>query len=378
MAVRVLNLFTIMDRGGAETMCMNLYRHIDRDQVQFDFLVYYPERGQYEDEIEKLGGKVYRIPKLHPRSLIAHIRGARAFFREHPEYQIVHDHMGSNGVFILWAAKMAGIKTRIYHSHAAREPIIADTLKLTCRRLVYRTLDAMALRLSNYFFACGPWAAEAYKKGKKVHVLSNAIDIEKFRFNEAIRERKRKELGCQNKMIIGNVARIDALKNQTFAVEIIRALVKKRQDIELWLVGDGIQKNEVRELAKEKGVLEYIRFLGVRSDVSELLQAMDVFLFPSINEGLPVSCIEAQAAGLPCVFSDGFDPSTVVVSDNCRVLSLSEPPQVWAEAIIKMSGRGRRDTADTVREEGYDIKRTSEYMLKFYLLKSKGGQTRKL
>lgn len=370
MAVRVLNLFTIMDRGGAETMCMNLYRHIDREQVQFDFLVYYPERGQYDDEIEKLGGRVYRIPKLRPRTLIAHIRGARAFFREHPEYQIVHDHMGSNGAFILWAAKKVGVRTRIFHSHFEKLPLWDKSIKKTCRRIIDRILETIAISSANCYFACGPRATQVFNRNKKVYLLANAIDVEKFKYDKDVRKNKRKQLDCRDNIIIGNVARFSPDKNQKFSIIILQYLLKIRQDVELWLVGDGMQKKEIMELAKAKKVEDHVRFLGIRSDVNELLQAMDVFLFPSINEGLPVSCIEAQAAGLPCIFSDGFDPSTVVVSDSCRVLSLSESPQAWAEAIIEMSNRERRDTTEKIREKGYDIIQTSGYMRKFYLSKS--------
>ena len=370
MAIRVLNLFTILDRGGAETMCMNLYRHIDREKVQFDFLVYHKERGQYEDEIERLGGRIYRIPPINPKSIIAHIRGARMFFRDHPEYQVVHDHMGSNGAFVLWAAKQANVKTRIYHSHFEKLPLWNKSIKETCRRIVYRILGVIAKSASNCYFACGQRAAQVFNRNKKVYILANAIDVEKFKYDQEARESKRKQLDCRDNIIIGNVARFAPDKNQKFSIIILQYMLKMRQDIELWLVGDGAQKKEIMELAKAKGVEEHVRFLGVRTDVDELLQAMDVFLFPSINEGLPVSCIEAQAAGLPCVFSDGFDPSTVVVSDNCRVLSLSESPRVWAETIIEMSNRERRDVAEKVREKGYDIKQTSEYMRKFYLSKS--------
>lgn len=370
MAIRVLNLFTILDRGGAETMCMNLYRHIDREQVQFDFLVYHKERGQYEDEIERLGGRIYRIPPINPKSIIAHIRGARMFFRDHPEYQVVHDHMGSNGAFVLWAAKQANVKTRIYHSHGDKQSLITNSIKETFRRLVYKTLWIIAKRCSNYYFACGIRAAAVFDRREEVYILANAIDAEEFRYNKVVRERKRQELNCNNKLIVGQVGRLDQNKNQKFSISILQCALQKRKEIELWLIGDGIQKSSLMELAKRLGIQEYVRFFGVRTDVSELLQAMDAFIFTSFSEGLPVSCIEAQAAGLPCVFSNGFDPSTIIVDDNCRVLSLSESPERWADAIIEMSSRVRQDTIAAIREKGYDIKQTSEYMQKFYLSKS--------
>ena len=370
MGIRVLNLFTVLNRGGAETMCMNLYRHIDRDKVQFDFLVYHKERGIYEDEIEKLGGKVYRIPSIGPTSMFAHMRGAIDFFRKHPEYQIVHDHMGANGAFIMWAAKKANVKTRIFHSHFEKQALVTNSIKGTCKSLLYWTLGKMAKRCANYYFACGHRAAEVFDRRNKVHILNNAIDVEEFRFNEELRENKRFELNCTNKIIIGNVARFDANKNQIFLLDVLRCVLEKRRDIELWLIGDGKQRNELIELSENMRLKEYIRFFGVREDVNELLQAMDVFVFPSVKEGLPVACIEAQASGIPCVFSDGFDPSTVIVPENCNILSLSESPQVWADTIVKMSTRTRSDKASQIRKKGYDIKQTAKYMQRFYLSRS--------
>lgn len=367
MGIRVLNLFTVLNRGGAETMCMNLYRQIDRDKVQFDFLVYHKERGIYEVEIEKLGGKVYRIPPIGPTSIFAHVRGAIDFFRKHPEYQVVHDHMGANGAFIMWAAKKAGVKTRIYHSHGDKQSLITNSIKETGRRLLYKTLGKVAKRYANYYFACGNKAAEVFDKRHKVHILNNAIDVEKFRFSEKLRENKRNEYNCNNKIIIGNVARFDANKNQIFLLDVLRCVLKKRRDVELWLIGDGKQKNELIEFSENMKLTEYIRFFGVREDVNELLQAMDVFVFPSIKEGLSVACIEAQASGVPCVFSDGFDPLTVIVPENCNILSLSESPQVWADAIVKMSTITRSDQTSQIRKKGYDIKQTAKYMQRFYL-----------
>lgn len=367
MRIRVLNLFTLLDRGGAETMCMNLYRNIDRDKVQFDFLVYHKERGIYEDEIEKLGGKVYRIPPIGPISIFAHIRGAMVFFRKHPEYHIVHDHMGANGAFIMWAAKKANVKTRIFHSHGDKESFINSSIKETWRSILLWTLGKIAKRYSNYYFACGQRAAEIFDKRYKVHILNNAIDVERFRFDEKLRENVRNKYSCNDKVIIGNVARFDANKNQVFLIDVLRCALEKRKDIELWLIGDGKQKEELIELSEKLGLKDYIKFFGVRQDVNELLQAMDVFVFPSIKEGLSVACIEAQASGVPCVFSDGFDPLTVIVPENCKIVSLSESPQVWADTIVKMSTGIRSDKTSQIRKKGYDIKQTAKYMQRFYL-----------
>ena len=367
--IRVLNLFTILNRGGAETMCMNLYRHIDRTKVQFDFLVYHQERGIYEDEIESLGGHVFRIPDIH--DLRDHIKGAREFFAQHKEFAAVHNHMQSSGGFICREAHRAGVGMIIYHSHFGPLPIFANGPKWTFQRLRNIMVDKLSLHSSTHFLACGEEAATAIPANyKPVIILRNAIDLDTFRYDPHTRDKIRSSEDCDNKLIVGNVARFDDNKNQSFAVDIIQQLLKMELNCELWLIGDGIRRQQIEGKVREQNLQEYVRFLGVRTDVNELLQAMDVFLFPSIAEGLPVSCIEAQAAGLPCVFSDGFDPNTVI-TDNCAVVSLQQSPAEWAKTIVRMSKIKRCDTSARIREVGYDIQETSKYMEKFYLSKGK-------
>ena len=365
--IRVLNLFTILNRGGAETMCMNLYRHIDRTKVQFDFLVYHQERGIYEDEIESLGGHVFRIPDIH--DLRDHIKGAREFFAQHNEFAAVHNHMQSNGGFICREARRAGIDMVIYHSHAAPVPIFSDGPEQAIKRLRNKMVNTLSLNNCSCYFACGEEAEKAIpKKYRPVVILRNAIDLNSFKYNPQVRENIRGIEGCENKLIVGNVARIDDNKNQTFAVDIIQQLTKMKPNCELWLIGDGSRRQQVEEKVREQNLQKHVRFLGVRTDVNALLQAMDVFLFPSIAEGLPVSCIEAQAAGLPCVFSDGFDPNTII-TDNCTVMSLKQSSEKWAHAVLSASENTRSDTSMEIRRAGYDIKETARFMETYYLSK---------
>ncbi len=364
-AIRVLNLFTVLNRGGAETMCMNLYRHIDRKRVQFDFLVYHEERGIYEDEIEALGGHVYRIP--HLKNLPAHINAANAFFVEHREYTAVHNHMQCNGAFICRAARKSGIGTIIYHSHSGPLSVFENGMKIALRRIRNNILNRIALSNSTVYMACGQNAGLAIpEKYKPIKIIQNAIDLDMFKYDPSIRERIRKNEKCGDKLIIGHVGRIDAKKNQSFAIDVMRELIRINPKTELWLVGDGVLRQQIEEKAKNIGIADKVRFWGVRTDISELLQAMDVYLFPSIAEGLPVACIEAQAAGLPCVFSDGFDPHTVV-TDNCQVLPLKQGPGVWAKTVQEMAKRPRVDKTEMIRQAGYDIAETSRFMQEFYL-----------
>lgn len=374
--IRVLCLFTLLDRGGAETMCMNVYRNIDRSKVQFDFLVYYPQRGEYEDEIDSLGGRVYRIPHLDIKNLVSHIRGARQFFIDHPEYHIVHNHMGENGAFICKEAQKADVKTIIFHSHVDLVPVFykkeiknGDICKYVFdkKQAKLRLLLPIAMGCSSHYFACGENAARIFRKKKnQAVIINNGIDISRFSYNEKIRNNKRKELGCEQSFIIGNVARLNDNKNQSFAIDIMQQFVKLHPNSELWFIGTGNDYEKLRQKTYQLNLTDNIRFLGVRGDVNELLQAMDVFLFPSKREGFPVSCIEAQASGLPCVFSNGFDSKTVI-TDNCKVLSLDEGPEKWAKVLSEFTEFKRYDTSLQIEEAGYNIRKTAKYLENFYL-----------
>lgn len=362
--IRILCLFTILNRGGAETMCMNLYRHIDRSKVQFDFLVYCPEKGMYDDEVERLGGHVYRIPHLkHP---YAHLRGARAFFRTHPEYRIVHNHMQQNAAIICREAMRAGVPTVIYHSHAGRVRLIERSARKTARRFADVVAHGMAISNSNVFLACGEEAQGVLPARCTSHIIRNAIDLLAFDYDVEVRRVVRQNMNCSDRLVIGNVARFDDNKNQSFSVQVIDRLIKRGVDAELWLVGTGDTEERVRQQVFSLGLQGRVRFLGVRTDVSALLQAMDVFLFPSKAEGLPVACIEAQAAGLPCLLSDGIDSHTAV-TDGCMFLSLSDPKDTWADKIQALSVRQRVSTLAEMRAAGYDVQETAAYMQSFYL-----------
>ena len=276
--------------------------------------------------------------------------------------------MQSNGALICSVAKKAGIQTIVYHSHSGPIPIITEHLKLTLRRMLNYCLNRVALNSCTDHLACGKNAASAVPIKYHPKILNNAIDLKHFEYNIKTRNKKRKEFNCENKFIIGNVARFDPNKNQSFSIDVFNEVLKIMPDSQLWLIGDGVSRASMESKVKSLGLEGKVLFLGVRSDVNELLQAMDVYLFPSIKEGLPVACIEAQAAGLPCVFSDGFDPSTIV-TDNCQVISLDASPKKWAKVIASLNSFDREDTTNRLRSEGYDISKTSKVIEQFYLSK---------
>ena len=356
--MRVLQVVTKMNRGGLETMLMNYYRHIDREKVQFDFLVHREERGAYDDEIESLGGKIYRLPRLVPWS-ISYLKSLDRFFDEHPEYKIVHVHQDCLSSVILKSAKKHGIPVRIAHSHNADQE---RNLKYPIKLWYMRDIP----RYSTHLFACGRKAGDWMFKGAPYTVINNAIDPQVFAFDSGKRSEIREQLNIQNKFVIGHVGRFNPQKNHKFLLEIFSSLLKYKPDSVLLLVGGGDGMEKIENRAIELGISENVRFLGIRSDIADLMQAMDVFVFPSLYEGLPVTMVEAQAAGLPCVVSEAI-PREAYMTDLVFQKKLSDKPDDWVKDILLHRNMFRTSHIQEVTQSGFDIETEAEKLQEFYL-----------
>lgn len=356
--IRVLHIVTYMGRGGLETMIMNYYRHIDRTCVQFDFLVHRAERADYDDEIEALGGVIYRLPRLVPWSC-SYLEALNSFFAAHPEYKIVHVHQDCLSSVILKAAQKNSVPVRIAHSHNAnQDKNLKYPIKLWYRRSIPRYATVL--------FACGKDAGKWMFRGAPYQIVNNAIDTAAYTYDPAKRAEMRRRLGVKDEFAVGHVGRFMHPKNHPFLIDIFAALLKKEPNAILLLVGDGEELPKIRAKAQNLGVAERVRFLGVRSDVAELVQAMDVFVFPSLYEGFPVTMVEAQAAGLPCVVSDVI-PHDAYLTDLVTPLSLSESPEAWAEKILEKRDTLRTDRRAEIAEHGFDITAEAEKLQEFYL-----------
>lgn len=359
--LRVLQVFTILNRGGAETMVMNYYRHIDRSRVQFDFLVCRPEKGAYEDEIEAMGGRIYRIPPLlHVRS---HRTAVRRFFTEHPEYQIIHGHVGELGYFIYKEARRAGVRCIIAHAHNS---YCDKDWKLPLRYL----LKYLIRKHVSHTMACGYSAACWYfgkKLGAKATILNNAIETEKYRFDRKKYKRTRELMGWQNHWVIGNVARFSPQKNHHFLIKLFSRVLQLRPNALLVLVGDtrGDVYESVKSEVEKLGLEANVQFLGSRSDVPDLLQGMDVYCAPSLYEGLSVSMVEAQAAGLHVITSTGVPEEVRLMPDSVTFLSLDEPIAHWVERLL--SPYERKDTYAEICQAGFDIVENAHRLQQFYI-----------
>jgi glycosyltransferase involved in cell wall biosynthesis len=351
-----------MNRGGLETMLMNYYRQMDREKIQFDFLVHRNEKGHYDDEISKLGGNIYRMPQIRPGNYQKYFKKLAEFFSLHSEYKVVHSHINENSSFVLRAANHAGVPCRIAHSHLSD---LGIDIKLPFR--LYAR-NAMKDHPTDYF-ACSKKAGE-WLFGKKVSnstrltVLNNAVNVNEFEYNQAVRDQIRKELNIENKLVVGHIGRFNKQKNHDFLLDIFKSVNQQQSNAVLLLVGEGDLRVKIENKANELGIADKILFLGVREDISTLMQGFDLFLFPSLFEGLPVVLVEAQAAGLKCIVSDSIT-FEADVTGRIEFLSLNQSPDIWAQAILSSSYE-HQDTSEMLRRHGYDTVTMADWLSGFY------------
>lgn len=355
--IRILHVIGKMDRAGAETMLMNLYRSIDRSIIQFDFMVFTEEEGNYDSEIRSLGGKIYNLPPFTGINLFSYYKKWEKFLKQHPEHQIVHGHISSTAAIYLQIAKKLGRYT-IAHSHSTSRPQAILNLPV---RLV-----------TSYYFAASREAGER-RYGKKIansshfSVLKNAIHSQDYVFSEEKRKNMRQALGIEGKFVVGHVGRLTEAKNHQFIIQTFKELTLKKKDACLLLIGKGELEEEIKQGVRDLDVEDQVYFLGVRSDIPDLLQAMDVFFFPSLWEGLGVALIEAQASGLHSVVSTGIPREADIQADLVDFISLDENKDIWISALLQTKGIQRTSEITKVIESGYDIAHTSKMLQEFYL-----------
>lgn len=355
--IRVLHVVTYMGRGGLETMLMNYYRKIDRKKIQFDFLVHRDFEADYDEEILKLGGKIYRMPVLNPFSIEYH-KALEKFFAEH-QYEIVHSHLDCLSAYPLRAAKKYGARVRIAHAHNKnQDKNFKYIIKLISKRLmpIYAT----------HLFACSKEAGEWMFCGKKFVVMNNAIDAAKYVYNQKLEKIERETLNLSDNFVIGHIGRFNPQKNHDFLVDIFREILKYEPSAKLLLIGEGDGMEKIQGKVKKIGIQEEVIFLGNCADVPELLQAIDVFVFPSLYEGLGIAAVEAQAAGVPCVLSDQV-PEECRIVENVEFLSLNESADLWARHICKYRYDKKSNQYHAICDARYNITSNAKWLEEFYL-----------
>ena len=359
--LRVLQISYAMDLGGAETLLMYLYRNIDRTKVQFDFLLHCPNESAYEKEILSLGGKIYKIPRYLGYNKVAYGRNLKAFLKAHPEHIIIHDHLMDSASETLKIAKRLG-RITIAHSHAASAPFsLKDIYRFFFRRNLWKIAD--------YRFACSEEAGKwLYRNKTDFSILKNGIETERFKFAKKTREIKRKEFGIDDSTrLIGTIGRMVKNKNQIRLLGVFNKLISVDDKSVLMIIGEGPLESELKATAKKLKLENRVIFTGPRTDANELMMSMDCFVLPSLSEGLGIVLVEAQATGLPCVFSDIVPKDVDLIPELIHRVSLSDSDEKWTNAILTSLSLNRENTWKIVKNKGYDIESSAEQLQGFYL-----------
>lgn len=363
--IRILQVVSRMDRAGQETLIMNLYRNIDRSQIQFDFLCSVSGKGDYDEEIQELGGIINHLApnkylkKVKHLAIVESVYRYASFFRKHKEYDIVHFHNyhAYSCLVQVLGAKLGGVKNIIIHSHNTNAP--------------HPSLHKISKKILNLFsfnrFACSEDAARWMYGDKKARIVFNGINPDKFMFNPKLRECARKELGLDDATIaILHIGRFNYQKNHIFLLEVFKEFHNSHPDCKLLLVGKGELENQIKTQISTLHLDGSVKLLGIREDIPELFEVGDLFLFPSLFEGLSVVLVEAQASGIPILTVDNLAKETIF-SDNVNQLELSRGPKYWADEILKTIKLGRNVSSyKSVSVNGFDIRTIANELAAFY------------
>lgn len=371
--VKVLYFVDRLLHGGIQTFILENIKHMDFTKIHIDLLVLDDGKNyELEKVFENMGCSIYKLKNAwvkKPTDYINHIKALNDFFSNHNDYDVVHLHSSSKNFFVLSIAKKYGIATRIAHSHnigfqteSKLQIIIGNIFKLP---LIYYATD---------YFACSKLAGE-WLFNKKICknnlvIVKNAVDVEKFRYDEKKSITEREKLGLENKFVIGHVGRFTHQKNHTFLIDIFHEILKIVPNSILLLLGTGELENSIKEKVKNLGIDNNVIFLGYKQNVADYLQVMDAFVFPSVYEGLGLVLIEAQASGLPCYTSKNVVPVEAKVSSLLKFIPLESSSKSWAEEICNSKDVPRSSPKDEILASGYDINQTAKFLQNFYLRKS--------
>lgn len=367
--IRVLHVIRAMNMAGAETFIMNVYRHIDREKIQFDFLVNVFNECDYDNEIIKLGGRIYAIPRYYLINHSLYKRACNSFFQTHPEHSIVHGHIGSSAPVYLPQAKK-NHKYTIAHSHNAMNN---DSIQNIAFNQIARKVRGRA----DYYFACSLEAGinrfgTTITESKHFSVVNNGIDIAKYRRTQNSIKAAKQKFSVGDAPVFLHIGRFDAQKNHDFLIDVFSVIRQELPSAKLLLVGEGEEFQKIKSKVSHLNLESSVLFLGVRSDIPDVLRASDVFLFPSISEGLGIALIEAQASGLPCVVSSQI-PELACLTPLVTKLNLDSSHE-WAQTCIDAYSSNKLsypDYSSIIKAKGFDIRETANWLSDFYLTASK-------
>ena len=359
--VRIAQVVGRLCYGGVEMVINNYYRNIDHEKFQFDYYIHSDSECEPPRELMDMGARFYRIPPYS--QLRAYTRALEEQFREH-QYQIVHSNMNTLSVFALSAAKKAGVPIRINHNHSTSCP--SDRKRNAAKKILKPFAEMYATDLCACSRRAGAWLfGEKAVQDGTVTIFDNAIDLARFAYNADVRREIRAELGLGDKFVVGHVGRFCYQKNHEFLIRAFRKVRDRNEKAMLVMAGTGELQGEIRAMTESMGLAGSVLFLNLRDDIERIYQAMDVFVLPSRYEGLPVAGVEAQAAGLPCLFSRDVTEE-VLLTPRAEMLSLQADHGEWADAILKHDGSERSDFGDLLRSKGFDIRVEAKKMERFY------------
>lgn len=364
--IRVLQILGIVAGGGVESVIMNYYKHIDRSIVQFDFIVHNDNKVDITDIVESMHGRVFKVTP-YSKNPFAYILEIYNIIKQN-NYNIIHSNMNTISAFSLLAAWLARAPIRILHNHSTSAPgeKKRNTLKLILR--------PFAKLFANRYFACSQLAAEwmygkeAMKRGD-VKIINNAIDLSSYAFNLKKREQLRQILGVDDRFVIGHVGRFVYAKNHEFLIEVFSKIHAMHHNVCLVLIGEGPLRKAIELKVKSLGLSDSVKFLGLRDDVQDLYNALDLFILPSYYEGLPVVSVEAQANALPILVSTNVTQEARLTS-VIHYKSLSDGVDAWANEFTTFynnHGDTRIDTVPMMRASGFDIIREAKKLQIYYL-----------
>ena len=359
--IRILCVFGKLSRGGAESMCMNLYRKINREKIQFDFVKHTADIGEFEQEIHQLGGKIFEAPRFRGFNIIQYIRWWKKHYKKHPEYQIVHGHFFITSPIYFYVAHKYNVIT-IGHSHSTKSKYKGFNIIRYSKELLNKFVEKM----SDHCLACSQEAGEYLFPHKNFTVLNNAIETSKFAFSLEKSIFMRNQFGIDNNcFVIGTVASFSKVKNPNFIIDIIQKLSIQDINFKFLWVGDGYLKKEIQQKINDLHLNKYVIFTGSRADIYDIMQAMDVFILPSLFEGLPVVSIEAQTSGLPTLLSENVSIEAKK-TDLCSYLPINDA-SIWVDKILELKQTFiRKDYSQQIVDNNYDIETTKNWLEDFY------------
>ena len=357
----------IGNAGGIQEMSIKWMENIDRNKFHVDILSYDTgKKDNFPNRVKQLGGEIFIIPKYTNGDVINSITKTKKFFEEH-RYDILHAHSSSKAVFVMFYARKAGIKIRILHAHCSKF-IVTDKKAL----LMANLLLVPTLKNTTDFFACSPEAGiflfgEKAYADNKVKIIHNGIDPRKYLPDSNIRNKIREELGVKEKFVIGNVGRFRRQKNHEFLIDVFAKVCSIDPDAFLVCVGNGELEESIKDKARKMGVFNRISFLGFRCDVNDIMQSFDLLLMPSLFEGLPVTAVEAQAEGIPGLFSSNIS-ADVAILPTSSFLHLEDDLDVWAKKIVSYKNYKREENPyQYILDQGYDIQIETKKLEKVYI-----------